>query len=166
MTNENTNYVNYLIDLSQRGRKNAFFDLCEINLRTIFTLSYRLTSNYKLAQEVTLSSFKEALDEIKSYSNRESFVVWLMKITVKKTVHALNENEFVDKDFSEKRENLAEIERLILNLPAMERVVFVLHDLSGFSIKEIINYFQGYSEDDIKTKLLETRYKLMNGLGI
>ena len=89
-----------------------------------------------------------------------------MKITVKKTVQALNENEFVDKDFSEKRENLAEIERLILNLPAMERVVFVLHDLSGFSIKEIINYFQGYSEDDIKTKLLETRYKLMNGLGI
>ncbi len=139
MNNENTNYVNYLIELSQQGRKNAFFDLCEINLRTIFTLTFRITANYELAQETTLAAFREGLIRIKQYSYDESFAVWMMKIAVNNAIKALKEKDFVEKNIYEKRDKLEDIERLILNLPPLERTIFVLHDITGISIKEIMN---------------------------
>lgn len=166
MSAENTNYVNYLIDLSQRGRRNAFFDLCEINLRSIFTLVFRLTANYQLSKDITLKTFQEAFDKIKTYNNSDPFALWLMNIAIKHSIQMMNEIDFVDKDIYDKRNDLGKIEQLIINLPPLERVIFVLHDLAGFNIKEIARHFHGYLEDDIKTKLIETRNNLIVGLSL
>lgn len=89
MENENTNYVVYLIELAQSGRKNAFFDLCGINLRNVFTTSYRLIPDIERAQKITLQTFLIAWENISSFDTKNSYAIWLKGITVKFAIRDL-----------------------------------------------------------------------------
>lgn len=169
MENENTNYVSYLVELSQSGRKNAYFDLCEINLRNIFTVAYRLYPEADRAQKITLKTLLIAWENIKSFDVKNSFALWLKSLAVKSAIRELNKygdslKPAIDKTiYAHEHEK---IENMIINLPNEDRIIFILHDLEGYDYEEIKNFLEDKSADEIKSHLLEIREKLMSKMGL
>lgn len=161
---ENTNYVNYLIELSQSGRKNAFFDLCEINLISVFTIIYRLTADYDLSRKLTINTFLEAWDKIKNYDYKISFVLWIKNIAIRHALENLNRLSTSSIDIEMTEDRLKNLENLIMNLDYERRIIFVLHDLEGYSYEEITELVGYDFLDEVKTKLIETRNYLINKL--
>lgn len=163
ITIENTNYVNYLIELSQSGRKSAFFDLCEINLKNVFTMVYRLTADYETSKKVVIKTFLKAWEELKSYDYKISFVLWLKNIAIKISLLDMGKlpRQKTD-DFKYAESRTKKLEALIMNLDYERRVIFVLHDIEGYTYEEIAQYLGNDFIDEIKTKLIETREYLIN----
>jgi DNA-directed RNA polymerase specialized sigma24 family protein len=58
------------------------------------------------------------------------------------------------------------LENLILKLPVEDRIIFILHDLEGFSYSEINPYFRDMIIDELKTIVIRTRNYLMENLGL
>lgn len=169
MENENTNYVTYLIELSQAGRKNAFFDLCEINLRNVFTISYRLYPDFDVAKKITLKTFLIAWEGIKSFNPQKSYALWLKSLAIKASLKELSKSGVSLKPVLSKTLYAHEhekIENLIMNLPNLDRIIFVLHDLEGYDYDEIKDFLEDLSVDEIKSKLLDIREQLMKNLNL
>jgi RNA polymerase sigma-70 factor, ECF subfamily len=165
----NTNYVDYLIETARAGSKRAFFDLCEINLKNIFTISFRLLADYQETKKITLDTFWGAWNNFKDYNPNISFAVWIKNLAILYSINKLRNSSLqipaiADKSsYSSKTEYL---EKLITTIPTDERIIFVLHDLEGYSYKEISHFFQELEIDEIKTKLVNTREFLMGKIGL
>ncbi len=162
---ENTNYVRYLIERAKEGRKRAFQDLCEINLKTIFSLAYKLLADSKAAEKITIKTFFDAWDGINSYNPEIPYSGWVKKFAIKNSIAAL-ENEIVvpvksltKADFNSESDFL---QNLILSLPVNGRIIFVLHDVEGYSIEEIKTFLKSLGHDEIKTILINTRDFLLS----
>lgn len=169
MENANTNYVTYLIELSQAGRKNAFFDLCEINLRGVFTIIYRIYPDIEKAKQITLKTFLIAWDSISSLNTKRPYLRWLKNLAVRTAIRELSKSGEPLAPVLEKTIYANEherVENLIINLPNFDRIIFVLHDLEGYDYEEIKEFLADMSTDEIKTKLIEIRERLMRNLNL
>ncbi|MCX7798520.1 MAG: RNA polymerase sigma factor [Melioribacter sp.] len=163
LISENTNYVNYLIELSQSGRKSAFFDLCEITLKNVFTTIYRLVADYELSKKITKKTFLIAWENIKNYDNKISFLLWLKDIAINISLIEMPKLPPRKLDNSILKENkIKKLEKLIMNLDYKRRIIFVLHDLEGYSYEEISKYLGNNFIDEIKTLIIETREYLID----
>ena len=164
MKSENTNYVDYLIELSQDGRKRAFLDLCELNLRSIFTVAYRLVADFETTKKIVLKVFFYGWDNIKDYGSNLPFSLWIKNLTIRYSINELRQ-VVVQKSIPKAKDKCTSedeyLESLIMSLPIDERIIFVLHDLEGYSYQEIKNLMNELELDEIKTKLLNTRDFLM-----
>lgn len=172
---ENTNYVNYLIELSQSGRKNAFFDLCEINLKNVFTTVYRLLADYELSKKVTLKALLDAWDKIRTYDYKIAFALWLKGFAVRAAISNLFDRLNINRNyersnFNNYSQDEKNLEHLIMNLDYYRRIIFVLHDLEGYNYEDIAKFLGldpsnklGFI-DEIKTILMETREYLINAV--
>ena len=169
MTVDNTNYVEYLIGLSKEGRKRSFIDLCEINLRNVYTIAYRLLSNEEEAQKVTIQSFLKTWEKIKEYNGKIPFSIWMKNSAIEYSIRLLNNRDatFIEKKkpikISSDREFL---ESHILSLSKDDRIIIILHDIEGYSYKEIHHFFEDLEIDEIKSKLINTREYLINKISV
>jgi DNA-directed RNA polymerase specialized sigma24 family protein len=169
MAEENTTYINYLIDISKSGRQRGFLELCEINLRNVFTVVYRLLNDMDAAKMITAKTFLKAWHEIKECPKHKSFQMWIKGIAIILAMEELENANFADQQKSETPTSNSEIEHLELSikqLPLQERTIFVLHDLEGYSYKEIQYFFPNLIEDELKTVLIQTRQLLITKLGL
>ncbi len=169
MTVDNTNYVEYLIELAKTGRKRSFIDLCEINLRNVYTISYRLLSNVDEARKVTLHTFVKSWERIKEYNGKIPFSIWMKNTAIEYSIRMLNNR---DPDYAEKKRPIKIsseqefLESHILSLPKNDRIIIILHDIEGYSYKEIQNFFENLEIDEIKSKLINTREYLINKISV
>ncbi|MCX6174979.1 MAG: hypothetical protein NTZ27_09530 [Ignavibacteriales bacterium] len=169
MTVDNTNYVEYLIEHSKDGRKRSFIDLCEINLRNVYTISYRLLSNEDEAQKVTLHTFVKSWEKIKEYDGKIPFSIWMKNIAIGYSISMLNNR---DENYAERKRPIKSssehefLESHILSLPQNDRIIIILHDIEGYSYKEIHNFFEDLEIDEIKSKLINTREYLINKISV
>ena len=167
MSGENTNYVSYLVERSQNGVRNAFFDLCEINLNNVFNLICRLMADYELAKKITLDVFYHAWETIKEFKSDTSYLLWIKDLAIKYSLFELNRdglityNKNIDKPDEDPHQYL---EQLMMSLPDEDRVILVLHDIEGYTYEEINTYLTDYSHDEIKSKLINTREYLLSKL--
>lgn len=167
MSTENTQYVNYLIELSQVGRKNAYFDLCSIILRNVFTLVFRLVKDFQLSKKITLTAFVVGWDNIKKYNKETSYVFWIKDFAVRYSLKELEKGTHRTSNNQQSKEmnyTLTELEEHIFTLPDEDRLIFVLHDMDGYSYEEIESFIPDLSVDEIKSKLIAVREYLMNKL--
>ncbi len=165
----NTNYVDYLIETSKSGSKRAFFDLCEINLKNIFTICYRLLVDFDATKKITLNTYWEAWDNFRDYDSSVPFAIWIKNLAIKLSIDELRSKSFQSSAVKEKFDYKSEseyLEKLIMVLQTDERIIFVLHDLEGYSYKEIGCFFEELEIDEIKTKLINTREYLMSKISI
>lgn len=167
MANENTNYVEYLVELAQRGRRNAFFDLCEIIVRNIYNVVARLIVDREIANSIVVATFLVAWDNIKSYDKNTSFLIWVEELAVKYSVDQLKRRSY--NTSNKKLENTEDdehrrLDKMIESLEDENRIIFVLHDIEGYEYNEILRFFPGLSQDEIKTKLINTREYLLGNL--
>ncbi len=169
MTVDNTNYVEYLIGLSKGGRKRSFIDLCEINLRNVYTIAYRLLSDAEEAQKVTIHTFIKSWERIKEYNEKILFSIWMKNTAIEYSISMLSNR---DANYSKKKRPIKIsseqefLESHILSLPQEERIIIILHDIEGYSYKEIHNFFEGLELDEIRSKLINTREYLINKLTV
>ncbi len=166
MTVENTKYIIYLLELSKRGRQRGFLELCQINLRNVFTIAFRLLYDTELAKKVTVNTFLKAWEEIKLFDIRKPFVDWIKHIAVGLAIEETT-NFPEQKNVQPSKSTFAEIpylENLINALPVEDRIIFVLHDIEGYSYEQINFFFKEMIIDEIKTKLIQTRQYLISRL--
>ena len=167
MSIENTNYVSYLIERSQSGVRNAFFDLCEINLKNVFNLICRLLANYDLAKKVTLDVFFHAWETIKDFQSETSYLLWIKDLAIKYSLFELNKEgmeSFYKNIDNPDKDPHQYLEQLMMSLPDEDRVILVLHDIEGYTYEEINSYLSDLSNDEIKSKLINTREYLLSKL--
>jgi len=140
----------------------------------MFNISYRITRNQEIAEDVLQEAFVNAFQHIESYQRKASFGAWLKKIVVNKAISHLrkqqlefteindrldisNENNEVDeREINMKVETVREA---ILKLPNGFRVVFSLYLLEGYDHKEIAEIL-GISESTSKTQYNRAKKKL------
>ncbi|MBI5729692.1 MAG: hypothetical protein HY963_01005 [Ignavibacteriales bacterium] len=169
MTVDNTNYVEYLIGLSKEGRKRSFIDLCEINLRNVYTIAYCLLSNAEEAQKVTIHTFVKSWERIKEYNENIPFSIWMKNTAIEYSIRMLGNR---DANYAERKRPIKIssehefLESHILSLPPKERIIIILHDIEGYSYKEIRNFFEDLEIDEIKSRLINTREYLINKISV
>jgi RNA polymerase sigma-70 factor (ECF subfamily) len=167
MSIENTTYLNYLIEISKTGRQRGFLDLCQITLPNVYTTILRLMNNLETAKTVTVKTYLTAWKEIKNFNEKIPLIIWLKNIAINLAMEELSVRHFVTQKETTTEENLSELEileRAIQNLPFEERIVFVLHDLEGYSFNEIKTFFPDSIIDELKTNLTNARNILIEKL--
>ena len=167
MKNENTNYVAYLVNLAKSGRKRAYVELVEINVRNVFTISYRLYSDIEFAKKNSIRTLLKGWEKLIELDAEESFAVWIKKLAVRYAIDEMLRSNLSIAD--EKKENNIDneeeyLESLINSLPLEERIIFILHDMEGFSYDEVNSFFSILVKDEIKSKLISAREYLMEQL--
>lgn len=169
MKEENSNYVNYLIQLSQQGRKGAYIDLWEIYINSIYTTIKRLLYKDELVKEVLTRAFLEGWNKVRDYDTRQPFGGWLKNIALYLSIFELRNQESNKEETKLKIRSIDDskyLEELIQTIPADERIAFILHDIEGYSYEAIKKYFSDLIIDEIKTLVINTRQLIMAKIGI
>jgi RNA polymerase sigma-70 factor, ECF subfamily len=165
---ENTNYVDYLVALSKEGRTRSFIDLCEINVRNVFSVIYRLICDYNTARALTISTFISAWERLGEYDDKKSFALWIKKLAIIYSIIDLKHNPrtaAIQQNKDNFNNDLKFLESLIISLPSTERIIFVLHDLEGYSYDEIAESFtENMVVDEVRSMLIKTRETMMEKL--
>lgn len=169
MTIDNTNYVEYLIELSKNGRKRSYIDLCEINLRNVYTIAFRILYDTEEATKVTLHTFGKSWEKIKEYNGKSTFSIWMKNTAIEYSIRMLNNR---NENYAEKKRpiksspELEFLESHILLLPKEDRIIIILHDIEGYSYNEIQVFLKDLEIDEIKSKLINTREFLISKISV
>ncbi|MCK9279555.1 MAG: RNA polymerase sigma factor [Melioribacteraceae bacterium] len=164
MSNQNTNYINYLIDLAKTGARRSYLDLCEITMRNIYTLCFRLTLSEKDASEVTKIIFSSVWETINNYNSEITFSAWLESIAVRDIIVFLHSKPSIYEFDKQHPLYNDPTEFAIASLEKDERIVFILHDMEGYSYKEISSFFFDKSVDEIISIIIDARQKLIKAI--
>ena len=167
----NVNYIKYLIGLSQKGRKNSFMELCELGVKEIYTLSAQCLADKEIAKEVTKDVFISAWKNIRFVRDDISITAWLIGIAVYEILEELRSRQRRKRVYPDLKKNdlsvqnkittKSDFERIILDLPELERVIFVLHDIESYSCEEISDFFDDLSIEEVQRVLKIARTTLL-----
>ena len=182
-----------LVSRAQAGELDAFETLTTRYEQRVFSLVIRMLRQEQDAEDVTQQTFLSALENLTGFRGEASFATWLFRIATHaalkvirkrkglKTVSlesAAEETDRVDSvphpefiaDWRQSPEQLVqarEIQRLLdealSRLDEKHRLVFLLRDVEGFSVKETAEAL-GLSEANTKVRLLRARLQLREQL--
>ena len=178
-----------LVQRAQAGDMDAFEALTSRHERRVYSLALRMLRQEEDAEDVTQQTFLSALENLKGFRGDASFATWLLRIATHaalkvirkrkglKTVsleEATEETEGYDSiphpeyiaDWRQSPEELVrknEVQRLVeealSTLDEKHRLVFLLRDVEGLTIKETAETL-GLSEGNTKVRLLRARLQL------
>ena len=155
----------------------------------IYRLGLRMLGNPQDAEDVLQNTFINALTHIQSFEGRSSLLTWLYRIAsnealmlirkkkpevnlddfeVEDNVEDVKPTQFVDWSALPEDELLSDegksfLDESIRALPESLRIVFLLRDIEGLSIKETADALS-LTETNVKTRLLRARLVLREGL--
>ena len=182
-----------LVRRSKHGDLAAFEALVARHERLVYTLARRITGNDSDAEDVTQQTFLSALDHLGGFREEASFGTWLRRIATHAALKvvrkrrglptvSLEENtepqagsdsiphpEYIA-DWRESPAQLVQrhetarlIEDALRGLDDKHRLVFVLRDVEGLSVKETADAV-GLTEANVKVRLLRARLQLREQL--
>ena len=166
-------FISEIVEEAKLGKKNAFKELCEINLKKIYNLSYRILLTPEDAIKVTSETFIEAWDNLKFLRSDQNFNVWLTSIAITKVLDKAKigkgrlfsskskDNEIPDMD-DIKTKNIVEL--LIMSQPKIDRIIYILHDIEEYSYREIDDFIEGFNIPQIKAIVRKTRENLIEAI--
>ena len=178
-----------LVERAKDGDLSAFETLMTRYERKVYSLALRMLRQEQDAEDITQQTFISALENLSGFRGEASFSTWLLRIAghaalkiIRKRkgreIVSLNEaTEGRDQDgpiphpeyiadWRESPEELAhrnEVSRLLdqalAQLDEKHRLVFLLRDVEGFSVKEAADAL-GLTEANTKVRLLRARLQL------
>ncbi len=163
-------YIKLLITSAKQGRKNAFRELANINLKKIYNMAVRFLLNEKVAEVVTQNIFIEAWNNLNFLRDELLFEVWLKGIAIYKLLDELR-TQTIKKKLLEDGvlspttpdvSSMDKTENIILQLPEKKRIAFILHDLEKYTYEEISDFIHNMTVDDIKKMVRETRKEIIS----
>lgn len=160
------------------GERTAGRELYEHYAPRIYRLVYRLVGDEDLAQEFTQDTFIKAFARLAGFRRESSLGTWLHAIAVSSVLSgmrrvkrwrtreaALDEAMDVGVSPHSSQPDLKDRLREALDgLPDKLRVVVLLHDVEGYTHREIAAMV-GAPEGTCKTRLAEGRARLRGSLG-
>ena len=169
-----------LVKKSQLGDKSAFEELVKRHQDLVFSLSFKLTGNRELANDVAQESFIRAWKAIEKFRGDSTFGTWIYRITVNtawtlrkqaKKHYTLNIedtqepvviDEKKDPELVAINSDLSVVLRKALNhIPLEQRIIVELKNIEGRSHKEIADYLD-ISVTAAKVRLHRAHQKLRN----
>ena len=169
-----------LVKKSQLGDKSAFEELVKRHQDLVFSLSFKLTGNRELANDVAQESFIRAWKAIEKFRGDSTFGTWIYRITVNtawtlrkkaKKHYSLNIedtqepvviDEKKDPELEAINSDLSVVLRKALNqIPLEQRIIVELKNIEGRSHKEIADYLD-ISVTAAKVRLHRAHQKLRN----
>lgn len=129
---------------------------------SVYSSALRITGNTMDAQDITQEAFIDAFNKIESFSGNGSFVGWLKRIAVNKSLNFvkrhrmytsdLNENVNEEEESYEEPEYTIEmVNQAVQKLSDGYRMVFNLFAFEGYSHKEIADQL-GITESTSKSQ--------------
>ena len=169
-----------LVKKSQLGDKSAFEELVKRHQELVFSLSFKLTGNRELANDVAQEAFIRAWKAIGKFRGDSTFGTWIYRITVNtawtlrkkaKKHYSLNiedtqepivVDEKKDPELVAINSDLSVVLRRALNqIPLEQRIIVELKNIEGRSHKEIADYLD-ISVTAAKVRLHRAHQKLRN----
>ena len=169
-----------LVKKSQLGDKSAFEELVKRHQDLVFSLSFKLTGNRELANDVAQESFIRAWKAIEKFRGDSTFGTWIYRITVNtawtlrkkaKKHYSLNIedtqepvviDEKKDPELVAINSDLSVVLRKALNqIPIEQRIIGELKNIEGRAHKEIADYLD-ISVTAAKVRLHRAHQKLRN----
>lgn len=171
------------------GDRAEFARLVDEYSSPIYRLGLRMLGNPQDAEDVLQNTFINALTHIQKFEGRSSIATWLYRIASNEALmlirkkkpevnlddveggdddEDLKPTQFVDWSGLPEDELLSGEGKQALNdsidtLPESLRIVFLLRDVEGLSIKETADALD-LTETNVKTRLLRARMHLREGL--
>jgi RNA polymerase sigma-70 factor (ECF subfamily) len=167
----------------QSGDTKAFRHLVESYQSFAYALAYRLLYCREEAEDVVQESFIRVWRHVRKFNYRQKFTTWFYKIvtnlcydkmkanTRRKKVIVPHSGEKITEpsspdDLEEdvvKKDLVVRIEKIIDELSARQKSVFVLRDLQNLEIREVARIL-GISEGSVKTNLVYARRNIRKKL--
>ncbi len=167
-----------LIERSRQGEHTAFRELYDANVDRIYRLTYRMEGDDDLARDYTQEAFVRAYQKLDQFRGDASFSTWLHSIAVSVTLNglrkvqrhrkrerSLEETPYLTTPATTAEPDLkSKLKDAIDRLPELYRTVFLMHDLEGYSHREIASALD-VAEGTSKARLSRARAKLRDMLG-
>jgi len=182
-----------LVRRAQAGELDAFEALATRYEQRIFSLARRILRQEQDAEDVTQQTFLSALENLKGFRGEASFVTWLFRIATHAALKVIRKRKGLETvsleaategaddtdavphpeyiaDWRQSPEQLVEkneirrlLDEALAQLDEKHRLVFLLRDVEGLSIKETADAL-GLSEANTKVRLLRARLQLREQL--
>jgi RNA polymerase sigma-70 factor (ECF subfamily) len=182
-----------LVSQAQRGQVQAFEALTSRYEQRVYRLALRILRHEADAEDVTQQTFLSAMEHLNQFRGEASFGTWLLRIATHAALKILRRRtgpeavsleqategsdrtdgiahpEFIA-DWRQSPEELAHrhevrdlLERALAQLDEKYRVVFLLRDVEGLSVKETGEVLD-LSQANVKVRLLRARLQLREQL--
>ena len=160
----------------QRGDASTQADAYRLLAPAILGLAQRILQDRGLAQEVLQDTFVELLEQAGKLRSAEAVVGWLRKVAVNHCLmrlrspwHKRRTSTFVEEaedhvSSSQRLEGLSDVERALASLGPETRLVVWLHDVEGYTHKEIAS-LTGHKPSYSKSQLARGYAKLLGQFG-
>ena len=178
-----------LVLAATAGELAAFEELVTRHERQIYSLAFRILRNPHDAEDVTQQAFASAVENLATFRAEASFATWLSRIATFAALKIIRKRKGLDTvsleeatepgedydsvphpeyiaDWRESPERLVErnetrrlLDDALAQLDEKHRLVFVLRDVEGLSVKETAEAL-GLSEGNVKVRLLRARLQL------
>jgi RNA polymerase sigma-70 factor (ECF subfamily) len=171
------------------GDRAEFARLVDAYSSPIYRLGLRMLGNPQDAEDVLQNTFLNALTHLPSFEGRSSLATWLYRIAANEALMLIRKRKPEIELEPDKGEEHAEdlkpaqivdwsalpedellsgegknvLDAAIQSLPESLRIVFLLRDVEGLSIKETAESLN-LSETNVKTRLLRARLSLREKL--
>lgn len=171
------------------GDRAEFARLVDEYSSPIYRLGLRMLGNPQDAEDVLQNTFLNALTHIQNFEGRSSLATWLYRIAANEALMLLRKKkpevnldefegdddaedlrptQFVDWSALPEDELLSDegkkaLDAAVNQLPESLRIVFLLRDVEGLSIKETADALN-LTETNVKTRLLRARLALREQL--
>jgi RNA polymerase sigma-70 factor (ECF subfamily) len=178
----------FSIEKLRSGDRDEFARLVDAFSGPVYRLGLRMLGREQDAEDVLQNTFVKILQHINGFEQRSSLSTWIYRIAANEALMMLrkmrpevnldeqgaNDNEdympvqFVDwgalpEEILESGEAKVYLEKAIEELPEPLRVVFILRDIEGLSIKDTSEALN-LTETNVKTRLLRARLNLREKL--
>jgi RNA polymerase sigma-70 factor (ECF subfamily) len=171
------------------GDRAEFARMVDLYSNPIYRLGLRMLGNSQDAEDILQNTFLNALVHLPTFEGRSSLSTWLYRIAANEALMLLRKKKpeinledaeadesaedlkpayFVDWSALPEEELLAGegkkvLDQAIQDLPESMRIVFLLRDIEGLSIKETAEALR-LTETNVKTRLLRARMFLREQL--
>lgn len=177
---ENEEKAQELVLRFKRGEEKAFNELVNLYNKRIFHLVLRMVRNREDAMDLTQEVFVKTYHSLKDFRGEASLSTWLHRIAVNLCLNFTQRDKFRSfislpdlalplvssdsplRDF-EKKELDKAIDQTVLNLPKMQRAVFVLRYYQELPYLEIARVLDK-SEGTVKANYFQAIAKLKKAL--
>jgi RNA polymerase sigma-70 factor, ECF subfamily len=180
------------LEALRAGDRAEFARLVDLYSNKIYYLALKILNSPQDAEDVLQETFIKALQSLPQFEGRSHISTWLYRIAVnealmlvrKRDPEALSIEEPDETEIGDEAEPIqitdwcclpeqelvskearAHLDQAITKLPALLRVVFVLRDIQGLSIKEAAEAL-GLTEVTVKTRLFRARMRLREDLSV
>ena len=139
-----------------------YSEIYEANCHKIFSLAFWMTDNELAAEELSSNTFLRAFANVAEPTTEQIDRAFLTEIRELTTIGTLTLNCAASETQSVygniKRIHL---ERALVQLPATEKMIFLLHDVEGYKHDRIARLL-GLTEEESRTGLHQARVQIRN----